>query len=153
MVSGVPFTVFRPSWFFESLPSFVVNGTAAVIGNQYLPRRWLAAADYARQVSNGLRTDAAANKCFYCLGPEPISISEAVTTFAGACRPAAEVKTMSIAEARTATNDPAVNRSIDFYEYMEGMDEDVDCSEADRLLGRNTTTLARWMGTYLAGRG
>ncbi len=39
--SGVPYTIMRPSWFFESLPGFIQQGRAVVLGEQPL-KDWLA---------------------------------------------------------------------------------------------------------------
>ncbi|MEE8578067.1 MAG: NAD(P)H-binding protein [candidate division Zixibacteria bacterium] len=149
--SGVPYTIFRPSWFFETLSSFVIDGQATIIGNHTIPRRWLAAADYARQVSNGLRHPEAANRSFYSLGPEPMTIQDAVVAYAKSCTEKVKIKNLSISEARTlysGENAQPMNRAIDFYEYMESMDEDVSSVEADDLIGPNLTTLQTWIATH-----
>ncbi|MCH9024713.1 MAG: NAD(P)H-binding protein [candidate division Zixibacteria bacterium] len=79
--SGVPYTVMRPSWFFETLPQFVQHGRASILGSQPMKIHWLAATDYASQVSKAFRLEDAANKCFYNLGPEKLTMTEALQTY------------------------------------------------------------------------
>ncbi len=68
--AGIPYTIFCPTWFMESLPRFVVQGRASVLDKQPHPYHWVAAEDYARMVSMAYGHDAAANKRFLVLGPE-----------------------------------------------------------------------------------
>ena len=49
--SGIPYTIFCPTWVMEILPMFVNQGRAAVFGKQPYPYHWVAAADIARMVS------------------------------------------------------------------------------------------------------
>ncbi|MCP4684163.1 MAG: NAD(P)H-binding protein, partial [bacterium] len=149
--SGVPYTIMRPSWFFESLPGFLQEGRAFVLGKQPIPRGWLAASDYARQVSTAFSSDDAANKCFYNLGPQKMTILEAVTAFCKRHYPDLEPMTVpyAMAKMRAALPGAALLKAvIPFFEYFEDIPEDVDTSEADRILGPNLTTLEEWLETY-----
>ena len=49
--SGIPYTIFCPTWVMEILPMFVNQGRAAVFGKQPYPYHWVAADDVARMVS------------------------------------------------------------------------------------------------------
>jgi len=149
--SGVPYTIMRPSWFFEGLPNFIQEGKAMVLGKQPIPRGWLAASDYARQVSNAFQKEEAANKCFYNLGPQKMTILEAVTAFCKRVHPELEPMTVSYAMAKMRAAFPGGGRikaAIGFFQYFEDNPEDVDASEADRILGPNLTTLEEWVETY-----
>lgn len=151
--SGVPYTIMRPSWFFEALPSFIYEDMLILIGEQPVPRRMLAARDYARQVSRAFQTEAAANCCLYNLGPEALPLPQAVEAFQQRCRPDLKVKQVSLWMAKMgakALGDDSKKNIVDFFEYMETMDEDVDSAEADRLLGKNETTLEEWFRGYLS---
>ena len=68
---GVPYTIFRATFFMETLPRFVRRTRASLLGNQPHPWRWVAADDYARMVAAAYTTPAAANKLLTILGPEP----------------------------------------------------------------------------------
>lgn len=148
MASGIPYTIMRPSWFFESLPFFIQKGRAAVLGEQPVKLGWLAASDYARQVSAAFRTDEAANKCFYNLGPGKMTMMEALKKFCARHYPELEPEVVSFGMARFLSRMPgmsALKRAIPFFEYFSENDEDVDPSEANRILGANETTLAQWL--------
>ena len=62
---GMPYTIFRPSWFMESLKFFVRGNSLSIIGKQQNPLGWVAAEDYARMVSAAYKTDDAKNKKFF----------------------------------------------------------------------------------------
>ena len=149
--SGVPYSIMRPSWFYEALPTFVYEDMLVLIGDQPIPRRMLAAADYAKQVSAALQSKDAANRCFYNLGPEALPLPQAVERFQKVCRPDLKVKQVSLWMAKMgakALGDETKQNIVDFFDYMETMDEDVDSSETDRILGKNETTLEEWFQTY-----
>jgi len=79
--SGVPFTIFRCTMFMETLPKFVRDGKAMVMGRQPHPWRWLAADDYAAMVARAYELPEAAGKV---LGIEcdiliPAALERAVT--------------------------------------------------------------------------
>jgi len=149
--SGVPYTVMRPSWFFESLPFFIQKDRAGYLGKQPITRGWLAATDYARQVSKAFSTDEAANKCFYNLGPQKISIPDAVRQFCARHYPELKVSSLSYGMARMAAMMPGqegLRQAIPFFKYFESQPEDVSTAEADRILGPNLTTLEEWLDCY-----
>ena len=149
--SGVPYSIMRPSWFFESLPGFIQKGRAGILGKQPNKIGWLAASDYARQVSTAFQKDEAANKCFYNLGPTKMTMMEALTKFCERHYPDLKPEYLSYGMARFLANMPgmgALKNLIPFFEYFEDYDEDVDPSEANQILGANETTLDQWLDTW-----
>ena len=80
--SGVPYTIFRASWFMETLPLFIQGKSMSLIGNQIHPLHWVAAEDYARMVSKSYQTDETLNKELYIFGPEAYTIGEAMKIYA-----------------------------------------------------------------------
>lgn len=151
MESGVPYTIMRPSWFFESLPGFIQKGRAGVLGEQPCEFGWLAAADFARQVSRAFRTEAAANKCLYNLGPEKMTMMQALTKFCARHYPDLEPQVLPFGMARFLSHMPGMEllkTLIPFFEYFTEANEDVDPSDANSILGANTTTLDQWLTAY-----
>ena len=149
--SGVPYTVMRPSWFFETLPHFIQKNRAGYLGRQPIPRGWLAAADYARQVSRAFSSEAAANKCFYNLGPQKISVPDAIKQFCARHYPDLKVSSLSYGMAKMSALMPGqegLRKAIGFFKYFETRPEDVSTAEADRILGPNLTTLEEWLDGY-----
>ena len=59
---GIPYTIFRATWFMESFPLFIQNKRIVVVGKQTVPLHWLAAKDYARMVAKAYQTPEAANR-------------------------------------------------------------------------------------------
>jgi uncharacterized protein YbjT (DUF2867 family) len=151
--SNVKYTVMRPSWFFESLPGFIQNGRALIIGKQPMKIHWLAAADYAAQVSRAFRTEAAANKCFYNLGPEAITMKEALQIFCNHVQSGLKAREVPIGLVKLlglVSRNQLLKAAIPFFEYFSKNHEDVDATEADAILGKNTTTLSRWLLSHAA---
>jgi len=149
--SGIPYIIMRPSWFFESLPMAVQKSRAGILGKQPIPRGWLAASDYARQVSNAFQKDEALNKCFYNLGPEKILMLTVLEQFCKQVHPDITPESISFFKARLASLLPGMGTLkllIPFFEYFEDNEEDVDSIEADRILGPNLTTLEEWLDGY-----
>jgi uncharacterized protein YbjT (DUF2867 family) len=145
--AGVPYTIFRPTWFMETLRRFVRGRIAGVIGRTPLRFHWVAAADYARMVSRAFDTPAATNKHFPIFGPEAYTIREALTRYCAIVHPNLRVRaipfwlawTMAIlgrhAELRTA---------LPFLRYCEKVGEEDNPAEANALIGAPTTTLDEW---------
>jgi len=77
--SGVPYTIFRCSWFMETLPLFVQGKSISLIGDQTHLLHWIAAEDYARMVSKSYQTDETLNKELYIFGPEAYTMGEAMS--------------------------------------------------------------------------
>jgi uncharacterized protein YbjT (DUF2867 family) len=151
MESGVPYTIMRPSWFFESLPGFVQGERVLHIGRQPLKRAWLAAADYAKQVSRGLRKDEAADRAFYNLGPVKLTIPEALSLFCQRVYPERQPQMVSYMKAQLLALLPGMRelrRVADFFKYMEVTPEPEEDRTADRILGPNLTTLEEWLDRY-----
>ena len=148
---GVPYTVMRPSWFFETLPHFVQDGRAAILGSQPMKINWLAATDYASQVSKAFRLEEAANKCFYNLGPEKLTMTEALQIYCDRFYDEMKAKTVPFWLAKIfafLTGYKKLKLAIPFFEYFAAQDENVDGSPADSLLGKNSTTIAEWLDNH-----
>ncbi|MHC4107997.1 MAG: SDR family oxidoreductase [Planctomycetota bacterium] len=92
--SGVAYTVFRPTWFMESIPLFMMGRSLVVPRTPDVPLHWIAADDYARQVAAALRSEQAANRIYTVQGPEPLTFSRAITRFAAAHPRSLRVRTL-----------------------------------------------------------
>ena len=63
--SDIPYTIFRPTLFMESLPLFVRGQKASVIGNNPHKYSWIAAKDYAQMVADAYVHQSAKNKTVF----------------------------------------------------------------------------------------
>lgn len=85
--SGVPYTIFRPTYFMETPPRHIRGRTATVLGRQ--PKRFhmLAAEDFAAIVSRALSTDHVVNQTLTVYGPEAYTIPAALRIYCDLCAP------------------------------------------------------------------
>lgn len=146
---GVPWTIFRPTWPFETLARFVRDGRATVMGRNPTAYHWFAAADFARMVSTAYQLDEAAGKVFYIHGPEAMPIHGAVDRYREALHPEiAATTTLPIWMARvlaTATRNRQLRFASELMAYFGRVGEPGDPAEANRLLGAPITTMDEWL--------
>jgi uncharacterized protein YbjT (DUF2867 family) len=83
--SGIPYTIFYPSNFMETLPQrHMVGGVFVMTGRSPHPNYWIAGRDFGRQVARSFALPAAANREYFVQGPEPMTYVEAARRFAHA---------------------------------------------------------------------
>jgi uncharacterized protein YbjT (DUF2867 family) len=147
--SGVSYTIFKPTWIMESLPQFVQDGRASILGKQPHPFHWVAAEDYARMVSAAFQNDNAANKEFYIHGPEAISMNDALSAYIAVKNP--EIEKVGNLPFWMAKLIAAMTKSADLKSaaammaYFEKVGEEGDPSEANALLGAPQISLQEWL--------
>lgn len=79
--SGLDVTIFRPTWFMESIPMSSVGPFLIRTTTPDDPLYWLAAEDYGRQVAAALRDDSTIGQVIECQGPEGVSMKDAYRRF------------------------------------------------------------------------
>jgi uncharacterized protein YbjT (DUF2867 family) len=143
--SGVPYTIFRASWFMETLPLFVQGKSISLIGNQIHPLHWVAAEDYARMVSKSYQTNEVLNKELYIFGPEAYTMGEAMKIYAEhAGVKVAPMSTRMLAVLGVLTFNAEWRGMAVLMKHYENWGEDGSPDEANRLLGAPKTTLKEW---------
>jgi uncharacterized protein YbjT (DUF2867 family) len=145
--SAVPSTIFRPTYFMETLPRQVRGTRAVVIGRQPHPFHMLAATDFARMVSRALATPESAGKRLDVHGPEAITIADSLRIYCERLAPATRVVTrplwfMTLLD-RTVLRGQ-LRGTLDLMRVLQRSGERGDPSQANQLLGPPTTTLLRW---------
>ncbi len=148
--SGVPYTIFRPTWFMETLPELVQGGRATLLGKQTNKFRWVAAEDYARMVSTAYSLEETANKCLIVRGPEAMDMHEALERYCEAFHP--EIKKVSsmpmwpIKIVAALQRNDELKLALEYMAFSQEVDESADDpTEANRLVGAPTTTLDAWL--------
>lgn len=148
--SGVPYTIFRASWFMETLPLFVQGKSLSLIGNQIHPLHWIAAEDYARMVSKSYQTDETLNKELYIFGPEAYTMGEAMKIYADyAGVKVSRMSTQMLAVLGTLTFNTEWKGMAVLMKHYEKWGEDGSPEEANRLLGTPRLTLKAWIKSAL----
>lgn len=145
--SGVPYTIFRCSWFMETLPLFVQGKNISLIGNQIHPLHWIAAEDYARMVSKSYQTDETLNKELYIFGPEACTMGDAMKIYTEIAAPDVKVSPVStkmLSVLGMLTFNTEWKSMATLMGHYERYGEDGSPEEANRLLGAPTTTLKEW---------
>ena len=145
--SGVPYTIFKPTYFMETLPRHVQGNLAVVLGRQPHPLHMVAAGDFARMVSRSFRMPEAANRVFFVHGPETITIPDALRLYCSLVEPGKRVVSMplwfmSIVDALFMRGQ--LRGTLQLMKAMQNLGERGDPSGANEMLGAPTTTLPRW---------
>lgn len=87
MRSGIPYLVFRPTWFFESMERMVRNGKAMVPGKQPHPYHWVAADDLGNMVARAYSDESTYNNTYYVFGSERYKMKEIIEKYCSECYP------------------------------------------------------------------
>ena len=151
--SGLPYTIFSATSFIENFPQMIRNGKALTIGKN--PHQWhfISADDFAGMVSNSFKTNEAANKKFYILGPEAVTIKQGLKKYLTIAHP--EIKKISTIPIRLIYFIGMItfNRELKFLArlmiFFEREREAGDPGEANRILGTPHTTIEEWAKKHI----
>jgi uncharacterized protein YbjT (DUF2867 family) len=76
--SGIPYTIFYPTNFMETLQQrHMLGGTFVMTGWSRNRNYWIAGRDFGRQVARSFAIEEAANREYVVQGPEPMTYNEA----------------------------------------------------------------------------
>jgi len=78
--SDIPFTIFYPSHFMETIINFKCGNTLMVVGNSNYPNHWISVGDFGKQVARSFEIDEE-NREYVIQGPEAYSMEEAFEIF------------------------------------------------------------------------
>ena len=147
--SGVPYTIFCPTWPMEQIVRFARGGKPSLIGKQPLLVHFFAAQDLARVISKSYRLAEAPNKRFYIYGPEAMTMKTALERYCARFHPEVEkISVMPIWLAKllgTLTGNEMLKFASGLMGYFDKAPETGDPSEANQILGAPGTTLDAWM--------
>lgn len=145
--SGISYTIFRASWFMETLNLFVKDKRMLKFGKQKSPVHWIAAADFADMVSRSFRMSAAENKILYVYGPERWTLQEGLETYCEIVNPDLQISKMPIWLMKTVatfSRKAELKDVANLMSYYETIKENSDPSETYRLFGIPPTKLDHW---------
>lgn len=147
--SGIPYIIFRPTWFMESLSLMVQDGKANIMGKQPLKIRWIASKDFGQLLVKGFQNKALFNQEYNAYGPESLTINEALEKYI-------KVKHPEIPKVQNApfwllkliafiSGNKQLKAFIPLFEYFESTKEAGSPETSDKLLGKSKTTLEQWL--------
>lgn len=147
--AGIPYTISCPTWVMEILPRFVNQGQAAVLGKQPWAYHWVAAEDIARMVSAAYKLEEAASQRIIVLGPEAISMHEALRRYCAVFHPdIQEVSSMPfwlVKLLATLTGNRDLKEAGELMSYFGKVGEGSSVPETNGVLGTPATTLDMWL--------
>jgi uncharacterized protein YbjT (DUF2867 family) len=145
--SGVPWTVFCPSWFMESLTRFINNKKAHVFGKFRHPWNWVAAEDFGRMVATSYGLDEVLGKRLHIHGPQGFTLPQTLDMYRMVVEPELEISQVALWKLRMLaliSGKPGLKKILPFMRYMGRTPEGGDPDEANRLLGKPQMTLEQW---------
>lgn len=151
--SGLEYAIFRATWFMESLPFFVRDNRATVMGKQPLGIHWLAAEDYARMVAQAYLLDGPLYNIFTTWGPDEYTFNEALKIFCSINNPGAKVNSIPLGVLRffaAITFSRPLKEVLPLMKYFEKYGELGDPTLTDELLGPPQITLEKWSKCFKA---
>jgi len=144
--SGMPYTVFYPSTFMETLPTQVQAGRLMLGGNSDVRLWFIAARDYGKQVARAMQRPGAENCEYVVQGPEGLTYAQAADVFVQHfSRRRLSVLRLPMGLLRFFGK---FSRQADYgahiLEALNGYPEHFEADRTWRDLGKPTTTLAEF---------
>jgi uncharacterized protein YbjT (DUF2867 family) len=141
--SGIPFTIFYPSNFMETLPQRHGMGRfLALIGSARHPNYWIAAADFGKQVARSFALGDAVNREFVIQGPAPLTYDEAGRRFAQHTQPRRFVFKIPLWLVKAlGTMSPAMHFNARIMHAVLSYPEVFKAQETWQMLGKPSTSI------------
>jgi len=150
--SGIPYTIWRASWFMDTLPKLAVGGIVGVLGKGTVSPHWIAGSDFGKMVGAALLSDAAANKTLYAFGAHKVAFKDAARIFRDICYPGYPLVHLPIPVvelfARISFRHE-MKFGAQMIKFLEHDGEFGDPSEANRLVGQAVTTVEQFCRSRL----
>jgi len=149
MQSGIPYFIFRPTWFFESLEMMVRNGKATILGHQTELYHWVAADDLGKMVANAYSIEGAENRIYYVYGPERYGMKEMLEKYISKLHP--EIEKVSVAPIPVLkimaflTRNRTLKYAASLFGYFEKVKEPVIPEQELSRLGKAEIDFETWV--------
>ncbi len=149
---GVPYSIFRPSNFTDGLERSVMGKRAFVPGFARAEYHWLAAGEYARIVADALAGPGQPTGTWAVLGPERLTIREAMEQYLEALYPDVRLVAMPrLVAGVVALFNPALRIGLSMLNLTDRYTEDELAAVSDGI-HRLTTTVDECCAAIARGR-
>lgn len=150
-LSGIPHTVFCPTWALETLHNFV-HGSRAVIlvSKNPPPLHFFAAADFGRIVAAACADERAVGKRLFVHGPQALTLPDALERYLRLRCPGLPAMRLNLWQARLLARlacRPRLAEAARLIAYFDKVGELGDPSETNALYGAPAITLDQWCRT------
>jgi len=153
MQSGIPYFIFRPTWFFESLEMMVRNGKASILGRQTGTYHWVSAEDFGKMVARAYSTGGAENRIYYVYGPEKSGMKELLERYCRKLHPGIEkISVIPVPMVRVIaflTRNRQLKFAASLFGYFEKVSEPEIPEQDPILLGGADTDFETWIDIKL----
>jgi uncharacterized protein YbjT (DUF2867 family) len=141
--SGIPYTIFYPTNFMETLAQRHTSGRLFVmLGRAHYDNYWIAGSDFGKQVAKAFALPQAANREYYIQGPEPLTYDGAAVRYASALHKSPFIIRVPILAARLGG---LFSRQLGFsariMHTVLSYPEEFKATDAWNDLGKPTTTI------------
>jgi uncharacterized protein YbjT (DUF2867 family) len=149
--SGIPYTVFAPSWIMDSLPLFVRDGQATLIGKFPEPVHMLCTADLADMIVHAHQQETGESQRIVVLGPQAIPMKAAMQQYCAIVHP--EIKKVSITPVwvikliATLSRNDELKFVGEMMGYFEKAGADTKFHDGFKSFPAPQTTLTQWIET------
>lgn len=145
---GLPYTIFNCTHFMESIPLYIRNGKAMIMGKQSHKIHWLAAGDYARMVSKSYTVKDSDFKNYSILGPQEFTMREVFEQYIEKKDPNVKITNVSLGMLgfiATISFNTKLKFLVDLMRYFESTPEQYEPNNLPDILGPADTTLEEWL--------
>lgn len=147
--SGLPYTIFCPTWVMDTLKNFVRGDRAVmIIGKNPPPLHFFAASDFGRMVADSYKDERSLGKRLFIHGPEGVTLPDALKKYFKSCYPNLNVMKLKLWQAQLfakLTGKKNLKDASQLIGYFDKVGEPGDPYEANQLLGKPVTTLEDWI--------
>ena len=146
--TGIPYTIFNCTHFMESIPLYIRNGKAMIMGNQSDRIHWLSAEDYAGMVSRSYVVGESDFHNYSLIGPEAFTMEDVFKKYVEKVDPTIKITRISLRMLgiiATITFNPKLKYLVDLMRYFEKTPERYDPGNFPEILGKTETSLDDWL--------
>ncbi|MDX2140536.1 MAG: NAD(P)H-binding protein [Chloroflexota bacterium] len=150
--SGVPYTIFRPTYFTDMLPRFVQGKRASIFGVQPHAIRFLTLGDFAQMVSKAHQMPGT-NRSFFVCGPEALTFEQALQTYVAKVDPGVQVSHAPFWMMRIMNRLFLRGQLTEILQLMAATQQTGEFGtpeEAVKLFGAAQTTVAAWSAAQVS---
>lgn len=146
--TGIPYTIFNCTHFMESIPLYIRNGKAMIMGNQSARIHWLSAEDYASMVSKAYLVGESDFHNYSLVGPEAYTMREVFEKYVERIDPTIKMTKVSLRMLgliAAISFNAKLKYLVDLMRYFEKTSEKYDPEDLPYTLGTADTTLDDWL--------
>ena len=140
----IPYSIWRPTWFAETLTKLARFGTIAMIGKGEVGAHWLTGRDFGRWVSKSMNEPKADNQTFNPYGQEWLSMKEAVEIYRDICfplRPIASSPIGMVSFIGKTLRNWDMWFGAEMFRFLESVGERGDPTTGNELFGKMSQTV------------